>query len=48
MQKGRMLRELPVLSTTATDITAASAESGGNIISDGGAEVTGRGIYAGV
>ena len=37
--------ELPVLSTTAvTDITAASAESGGNIISDGGAEVTGRGI----
>ncbi len=37
--------KMPVLSTTAvTDITAESAESGGNIISDGGAAVTGRGI----
>jgi hypothetical protein len=37
--------EMPVLSTSAiTDITPSSAASGGNIISDGGAAVTGRGI----
>ena len=37
--------ELPILSTTsATNITATSASSGGNISSDGGAVVTARGV----
>jgi hypothetical protein len=37
--------ELPTLSTASiTNITSASASSGGNITSDGGAAVTSRGI----
>ena len=41
--------ELPTLSTTTvTNITAISATSGGNLISDGGAEVTSRGVCWGV
>lgn len=37
--------ELPTLSTsTITNITATSASSGGNVTSDGGAEVTARGV----
>ena len=41
--------ELPALSTTSiSNITAISATSGGNITSDGGAEVTGRGVCWGV
>lgn len=36
---------IPVLSTTAvTDITQTTANSGGNITSDGGATVTARGV----
>jgi hypothetical protein len=36
---------LPVLTTVAvTDITASSARSGGNVISDGGSPVTARGV----
>ena len=41
--------ELPVVTTyEITDITLSSAKSGGNITSDGGAEVTSRGVCWGI